>query len=137
MHVMVCTDVSGKIKSSTKPATLAIPRSEHNRSHPSLHKSTCTHRAGLQGHNQRTVVEAPVTRQPSCLLKCNQFGMAQGIATVMPAVASMADCASFPIQNNRRHGHFTTQARFRCTPKQDLHPASEPLITLHAQRVAH
>ena len=134
---MVSTDVSGKIESPTKPATLVILRSKHDRSHPCLHKSTCTHRAGLQGHNQRAVVEAPVTCQPSCLLKCNQFSVAKGIATVMPPVASMADRTSFPIQNNRRNGHFTTQARFRGTPKQDLHPASEPLITLHAQRVAH
>ena len=134
---MVCTDVSGKIESPTKPATLVIPRSKHNRSHPCLHKSTCAHRAGLQGDNQRAVVEAPVPPQPSSLLKCNQFSVAEGITTVMPAVASMADRASFTIQNNRRHRHFTTQARFRCTPKQDLHPASEPLITLHAQRVTY
>ena len=134
---MVSTGVSGKIESSTKPATLVISRSEYNRSHPCLHKGTSAHRAGLQSHNQRAMVEAPVTPQPSCLLECNQFSVAKGITTVMPAVASMADRPSFPIQNNRRHGHFTTQARFRCTPKQDLHPASEQLITLHAQRVAH
>ena len=134
---MVSTDVPGQIEGSTKPSTLVISRSEHNCSHSRLNKCTGAHRAGFQGHDQRTVVETPVTPQPSGLLQCNQFGMAKGIVSVMPAVASVADRASFPVKYNRRHGHFTTQARFRRTLKQDLHPASEPLIPLHAHRVAH
>ena len=127
----------GKINGSTKPSALVVPGSEHNRSHPCLHESTSAHRTGLQGHNQGAVVEAPVTRQPSSLLKCHQFRMAEGIVTVMAAVAPMADHSSFPIKDNRRHRHFTTPARLGCTGKQDLHPASVPLIPHHALRGAH
>ena len=134
---MVSTDVTRKIESSTKPSPLVIPRSEHNRSHPCLDKSTSAHRTGLQGHDQRAMVKAPVTRQASSLLKSDEFGMAKGIVAEMPAVTPMADRSSFPIKNNRGHGHFTTAARFRCTQKQDLHPAPEALIPIHAQRVSH
>lgn len=94
VHVVVGTDVTREIERSTQSAALGIPGAENHRSHACLHQGASTHGTGFKRHNQRAVVEAPISADPCCLPQRDELRMTKGVLMVMPAISTVADCPS-------------------------------------------
>jgi hypothetical protein len=122
LHVVVGAGVLAQVKNTAKPSALAIGGTEHHPSNPGLHQGAGTHRAGLEGHDQGAVVEAPVLAQPGGLLQCHQFGVAQRVLIVLPSVTAPAHGPAAAIQHHCSHGNFTLGPHRRCAPQQAPHP---------------
>lgn len=72
---------------------------------PRLNNRSGTHRAGLQRHVHRTVLQAPVPDHFAGLVHRNNFRMGKGIFFQIPFVIAPADNLIF-IDNDTADGHF-------------------------------
>ena len=134
------TAVVGQVEAAAEGPPFGIRRGEHHGAHPCLDQGAGAHRAGLQGHQQGAVVEAPGAQQGGGLPQRHQLSVAQGILAAVTAIAAPADSPAPGIQHHSRHGHLPQHTHPGGPTEQPLHPQPVPqplpLLCLHPSVVA-
>jgi len=121
-HPMVGRGRKAQVKAAAQGTPLRVPGAVNHPAHAGLHQGPSAHGAGLQGHQQGVLVEAPVLAKAGCLGQGLQFPMAQGILAGLAAVAAPSDRQALGIKHHRRHRHLPPITRLGRQPHQPFHP---------------
>jgi hypothetical protein len=87
-----------------------------------LNQGAGAHGTGFQGHQQRAVIEAPVTAQAAGLTNGHQLSMAKRIVVQLSLIDAMANAAAVVIQNNGTNRYFSAFAEATRARDQNPHP---------------
>ena len=118
----MCTHVCGQVDRASHRSPLRVGRRKNHLPDSRLNQGAGAHGTGFQGHQQRAVIEAPVTAQAAGLTNGHQLSMAKRIVVQLSLIDAMANAAAVVIQNNGANGNLSSFTETARALNQTLHP---------------
>ena len=116
-----------QVKTAADSSSLRVSGAKNKRSHPGLHQGARTERAGFERHQQRALIEPPVSDQPRRLGDGHQFCMAQGIGISLASIATPTNTVTLSIQHCSCHRHVSAKSHPIGAAQQSFHPEPVPM----------